>query len=679
MHAATAIVIAVLIGIIATPPALHAGDGFGDAGQPGEYLYYGTSVRSMAMGRTYVGLADDAAALFHNPAGLMNVSRLWDGYLMHFKPLYGTRYNAFAVTYAGPDTLLTGYRGFLFGPNSAWGIGGVYLSSDDYQYRTDNDIYEGDFGLYQQALFASFARRQVISIGGGDFAMKVDAGAGLKITRQGFSGLRTYESDYGTGLDIGAQLQFIHPWPFSSYLPLRVLLPLRLGASVQNFLFRPQAGFGGKSDEFPTIYRLGFSYAFVVSPLTKVLVAGDAAKQDWNCRSWGYHLGTEFMREFKKDSAAVFLRLGGYYQSRQWRPTVGIGFAFDITDKLSVEVDFAHEFHTALHEDVDQRFALKLAYGISRDAGMYMRFADQSTDNPRESYYRALEALTCYPYRNTNVWTADGQLEPVGRAAELLGDRLDTVRQERYAQFIGRIYYARELVNSARALLRVGDYDGAQAKGRKAIDIFAKIKNELDKESRLLFAEAYLIIAETDSSRRITAADSAITKFSKDSTDVGGKYLIGRCYLLKGEWSEALARFNSVLTQTGEHVSDTCKLSIIGKAMCLAALGKHKRYTSDYIVAFVGKMDSTLNGYVAGKLSPTYPPYPAFPDGNLADDALFWKAQCYEKLGPMKYAAENNLALMDICRLYPVLDRCKNTDKQEVSRPGSGGQTIEEQ
>jgi hypothetical protein len=174
--------------LIAFPHVINASDGIGDAGQPGEYLYYGTNVRSLALGRTYVAFAGDAASVFSNPAGLLGGNRAWNAYFMHYNPFHISRYNALALSFARPDTVSSGLRGFFFGPDAAWGIGAVELRSDDYEYRTGGDRFDGTtFGMYQQAFYASFARRRMIRLGGGNFACKVDAGVSIKATRQGFS------------------------------------------------------------------------------------------------------------------------------------------------------------------------------------------------------------------------------------------------------------------------------------------------------------------------------------------------------------------------------------------------------------------------------------------------------------------------------------------------------------
>jgi len=53
------------------PPAKAAEDG----GRPDTFLSYAASARSLGMGKAHIGVADDASAIYWNPAGLQQIKR----------------------------------------------------------------------------------------------------------------------------------------------------------------------------------------------------------------------------------------------------------------------------------------------------------------------------------------------------------------------------------------------------------------------------------------------------------------------------------------------------------------------------------------------------------------------------------------------------------------------------
>jgi hypothetical protein len=472
--------------------------------------------------------------------------------------------------------------------------------------------------------------------------------------------LKSYESDYGTGFDLGVQLQFIHPGPLTSYVPLRLLLPLRIGASVQNLLLRPHAGFGEESDDFPTVYRFGFSYMVIISPMTRLLVTGDAVKQDWHSKSWGYHLGTEF--SIDNNLAPVSLRLGGYYRSQQWRPTAGLGIGYTVSKKLMVAFDFAQEFHDVLIGD--QRVALKLVYGPDRDAGMYKRLADQSSGDSGDRYYRALEALTCYPYVNHEIKTGDCRLMPVGQAAMLLADTLDTERRARYRQFIGAVYYGDPLVRIARDLLRKGDDDGARANAREAVKLCessAKSNSECE-QIKVVCAEAYVILAETDPDHASRHARDALDYLAGAETSDFSHYLSGRCYQKMGGTSNldaAYAEYTAVGDDADERL-DIYRLSRIQAAACLCQSSARDTLMLSELLK---ELREEIVEDSREQLSDEYLPYPRHRDGSVADDAQYYIGGLNVRLGKIDKA---KAAYAKVCRFYPLKSRCRDGTAEEA-------------
>lgn len=73
----------------------------GVAGQAGSFLSWGAGARSLAMGKAYVALAEDASAAYWNPAGLAKLSRQ-EGMFLHAMLWAGTMYDF--LSYARPVT-----------------------------------------------------------------------------------------------------------------------------------------------------------------------------------------------------------------------------------------------------------------------------------------------------------------------------------------------------------------------------------------------------------------------------------------------------------------------------------------------------------------------------------------------------------------------------------------------
>lgn len=635
------------------PAAVWAGDGKGDAGQPGEFLYYGTGIRSLGLGHACVALTDDAGSIFFNPAGLMQIERVWDIRLMHFNPFNMSRYNSFAAAYSNPRNSGNGLYDFFLGPHSALSIGFVEMASGDYEFRDMQDQFYGTFGVYQQALLTSFARREIFSW------CKLDYGVGFKIVRQGFSGISDYDSDLGTGLDLGVQIQFIHPKPLANTIPLRLLLPLRLGFSAQNFLLRPRTGTGDDSDKYPSIYRMGFSYLLNLPKQHDLLLTGDATVTDWQDRSTKWSLGTEF--HFNNEFAPLFIRSGGFYQSDKLRFTAGLGIKKAVKENLTLQADFAREFHTNLENDL--RFSIGIAYGLARDADE-VRTREDST---QYSYQIAMEMLACYPYRSDK---AEDTSSAVIKAAIALKESLDVPRKARYEQFIGGLTRARSLVEEARDLLRFGPGGGRisniQEKAHEASDIFAKKKKKCEDDDFALWAEACLLVAEVEPGMKSVYADSALQLLPEKSNSPRINFLKGRCYELRDMMESAIAMYEAAaapcMAQSSSDFGKICdslnlsQLTQINIVACKVREG----IVDDNMIK---ELETKLNGQVLGIIKKaSYLPYPAYPDGIVADDALYWISQCYKKLNDKD---EENAALAEICKLYPGSDRCrdiKNTD-----------------
>jgi hypothetical protein len=614
-------------------PSWSAADaGCGDAGQPGEFLSYGTSVRSLGMGRTAVALIDDAGSIFHNPAGLMRMDRQWNAYLMHFDPFYASRYNAFAVAVSRPDKGTDGIGRFFLGSHSALGIGLVELRSDDYDYRDAADSLMGTFGIYQQAFLAAFARRTVTTWGIFDY------GADFKVIRQGISGLNGYDAHTGAGIDVGAQMQMIHPWPFTDIFPLRQLLPLRLGVTVQN-LIKPKGGLGKSSESYPTTLRFGGSYLIDLPREYAVLVACDGVKQYWKGRGMGWHLGTEL--QWKSAMFAIAPRLGGVYQNDKVTFTTGLGFTF-IKDQFALQVDFAQGFHSELNDD--QRLSLRVIFGAPHGADHFAARSQASQSIASRNF--ALESIGRYPVEPADQAVEGGEII-LGQAQQLATalDTVNAVRVSRYYDFVGGCIQARKLLTDARTLLRQSKFAEAEGSAAEAVTEFQGDCDDGDGQ-----AEAHIIIAiaalaqNHDDAAAADHAGQALAKLGSEGGSATQKYLRGICYTLKKDWTGAYSQFRGI---TGGS-EDIQSLAQVGAAYCLAngAAGGQEVATT------IAALEEQIADY-DWPLSDAYLPYPVVPDRNLADNAQCLIGCLYAAQGQAEPAAA---AFAKVFRFYPHRD-----------------------
>jgi len=126
-----------------------SGFGLGDYGTPGEFLNWGAGARSMGMGRAFTGLADDASAIYYNPAGLafQNPLQIMGQHVFLF---YDTIYEYGAIVYP-----VSGIGTF--------GFGYVGLMSFGYDARDDEwvSLSPDPFNIMNQAFMLSYARELI--------------------------------------------------------------------------------------------------------------------------------------------------------------------------------------------------------------------------------------------------------------------------------------------------------------------------------------------------------------------------------------------------------------------------------------------------------------------------------------------------------------------------------------
>jgi tetratricopeptide (TPR) repeat protein len=161
-----------LLWLLSSWVAAESGDGGTES-----VFNLGAGARAMGMGNGFVGLADDATAVYYNPAGLPFLQSQQVTFL-HTLLFEGTIYDFMAYVYP--------YKG-----TQGFGIAAMRLGTDDIG-RRDLVTDLGQFDASQMQVILSYGRR---------ISSRLSAGASLKLAHQGIDEL----SAYGYGCDLAAR------------------------------------------------------------------------------------------------------------------------------------------------------------------------------------------------------------------------------------------------------------------------------------------------------------------------------------------------------------------------------------------------------------------------------------------------------------------------------------------
>lgn len=224
-------VAAIGIGLImlAASPALAAWTA-------GNYLKFGIGARALGMGNSFVAVADDATAIYWNPAGLT----LGAGHEAFLS--YADRFGLGIADQSGGVALRWRERfrvGFAIVRSSVDGIKRTSLGHED---ENDRPVIEGTFGDAQMAMFfsAAFRIHEVFSFG---------------VSTKLLSHELARQTAHGFGVDIG---WLLHPMDILSF-----------GMNAQN-INRPRMEWNtgsGHFDRVPANFKFGGAITLLPSKL----------------------------------------------------------------------------------------------------------------------------------------------------------------------------------------------------------------------------------------------------------------------------------------------------------------------------------------------------------------------------------------------------------------------------
>ncbi len=266
----------------------------------------GAGARAMAMGNGYTALAEDATAIYYNPAGLPYLSSQEITFL-HTVLFEGTVYDYVAYVY--PYTSIGGF-----------GIAGMRLGTDDIG-RRDQYTDLGKFSSTQMQMLLSYGRR---------FDHGISAGANLKLANQSIDNY----SDYGFGLDLAGR------YDLTDHLRAGLVLQDIVGARMKLM---------NERERTPFLIKGGLAYLYQLSdkPFSGA-VTFDVEKPEY--RSVKIRAGLELAH-----TSGLAVR-GGYDRDNF---TVGLGIHYQ-----QLTFDYAYKFMDNLMDS--HRFSLSFNFGPTR-------------------------------------------------------------------------------------------------------------------------------------------------------------------------------------------------------------------------------------------------------------------------------------------------------------------------
>ncbi|MDD5132025.1 MAG: PorV/PorQ family protein [bacterium] len=299
--------------------ALDLGFAKEDGGRPGAFLSYGAGARSLAMGKTFVGVADDASATYWNPAGLGLLTQKEINTL--FASLYERTDLSFA-SYVHP-LRTSSLQSSVVSDFGTIGVSIVNLTSRGFQLRDENNYDLGEGGVTESAAIISYGKQIQVPDGSWQLAFGMNG----KLVSQNVDA----RSDTDYGLDLGILATF-YPWS--------------VGLAVQNVV-APQLTLLENTNQYPVAATLGAGYRLFSDSL---LLAVDVNKMV--DRAFKVHFGAEY-------SLAQMMAIRAGIDETEL--TAGLGFTWQ-----KYTLDYAFAYHDAIAGQKD--------LGVSHRMGISVKF-----------------------------------------------------------------------------------------------------------------------------------------------------------------------------------------------------------------------------------------------------------------------------------------------------------------
>lgn len=249
----------------------------GEGGEPGAFMKNGFGARPTSLANSFTAIANDASAIFYNPAGLSSVDKLQvlGMYSNLFGNIEGMNYGNIGVA-----------KGFEFG---TMGLGIIYSSVSDIPYVESVTGPSGEtFSDNEMAVLLSYSKKVTENL---------QIGINGKFIRHSIAG---FESS-GFGFDV-ALLTVVNE-------------KFRAGIMIQDAI-GPVIKLNGREDTYISKFKIGFAYnpisVLTISP--EIMVTGN--------KKMLFSIGSEY------DVYKNMIKLRGGYNTVQEVPSFGIGIKY---------------------------------------------------------------------------------------------------------------------------------------------------------------------------------------------------------------------------------------------------------------------------------------------------------------------------------------------------------------
>jgi tetratricopeptide (TPR) repeat protein len=505
-----------------------------DAGRESHFSI-GAGVRAIGMGGGFVGLADDATAVYWNQAALARLDNQ-EINLMHVTLFEGSIYDA--ATFVYPDPKLGGF-----------GVAFMRLGTGDIIKRQDwNEIGQFSYSTWQ--MIFGYGKK----LEGGH-----SLGSGLKIINQSMDG----NSTYGVGLDISFFSKITNNISAGLLFQDIIAPRLRLGDDVEIIPATATAGIGINNIALGEgfIHNIGIQLEKTETRSLKLHLGAESIYRNYLALRAGYDrdnlafgFGIYYHR-LRFDYAYKFL--SGLSDSHRLGLSIMIGNSVSEKIRLEKELESARGSSLIL-EDRKRQFHFYQELGDK-----YYR--NNSLDSAYAYYQRSL----AFDQQNRDVKNRISQIEEVRRAA-MEKTQKETTSVDRVSPILESHYLQADLLRSKNSYPAALDIVTAaltiSPNSQKFLSLREKIIAERDTEIRRLTDNAMKAERET---RYIDAIifynkilefqpDNIAVKqmISRTGTELNNYQLLSKGVELfsTGNLSDAKRRFDEILRNDPENM-----------------------------------------------------------------------------------------------------------------------------